>query len=162
MSNEINIASKSLGQSRDAKRFDAPRVWRSVTDPNKYQFPGSATDTCPDGYVEITLDSIRAMEKFTRTFNEAERQRLTEEREYQRLYFDKKIRERRREALEKHWTNPKAIALLRACAAYVDKKRALKYAQKIEPNFHLQALEFDATNRQGFSSEETGWKDKKA
>ena len=146
----------------NAKRFESPVVWRSIADPTKFQFPGASTDICPDGYEEIVLDSIRAMEKFTKSFNERERLRLTEEREYQRMFFDRQIRRHRQEALEKMWHNPKAVALLRACAAYVDAKREKKYAQKIEPNFHLQPLEFDAGNRQGFSSPETGWKDKKA
>jgi hypothetical protein len=146
----------------NAKRFKPAKVWRSIADPTKYQFPGSSTDVCPDGYTEVTLDSVRSMEQFTKSFNETERLRLTEEREYQRLYFDRVIRERRVDALARLWHNPQALALLRACASYVDKKREIKYAQKIEPNFHLQPLEFDASNRQGFSSEETGWKDKKA
>jgi DNA topoisomerase IA len=146
----------------NAKRLESAKVWRSVTDPTKFQFPGAATDVCPAGYEEIVLDSIRAMEKFTKKFNEQERIRLTEEREYQKLYFDRQIRKHRQEQLEKLWHNPRAIALLRACATYVDAKREKKYARKIEPNFHLQPLEFDASNRQGFSSEDTGWKDKKA
>ena len=167
MTDEINITQKTVAPTpapapRNAKRFEAAVVWQSTTDPNKYQFPGSVTDICPAGYRPITLDSIRAMEQFTKKFNELERLRLAEERGYQQLFFDKMIRERRAAALEKMWHNPRAIALLRACAAYVDKKRERKYAQKIEPNFHLQALEFDASNRPAYNGPDTDWKDKKA
>lgn len=151
----------------DAKRFEPAVVWRSVDrakagTPQEYQFPGRSDEPAPDGFVPVTLDSLRAIDRFTKSYNAVVKRQLDEEREMQRMVFDKSISDRRADALAKQWHNPKALALLKACIAYVDKKRARKYAMKIEPNFNMQAVSMDATNRQGWSSEESGWKDKKA
>lgn len=151
----------------DAKRFEPAVIWRSVDrtktgTPQEYQFPGRSDEKPPDGFVSVTLDSLRAIDKFTKSYNAVVKRQLDEEREMQRMMFDKSIADRRADALRKHWHNPKALALLKACQAYVDKKRERKYAMKIEPNFNMQAVSMDATNRQGWSSEESGWKDKKA
>ena len=52
--------------------------------------------------------------------------------------------------------------MLKMAQQFVDERRRRKYAIKIEPNFHVQPVAFDATNRQGHASADTGWKDKKA
>lgn len=141
-------------------------VWRStdqsrIGTPREYQFPGDSSELPPAGFVAVTLDNLRAIDRFTKDYNEIVRRDLSEQREVVRMHFDKMIRDRRAEALRKVWTNPKALALLKSCQEYVDRKRERMYRTKIEPNFHVQPVAFDASNRQGYSSPETGWKDKK-
>lgn len=151
----------------NAKRFDPVVIWRStdrtkIGTPAEYQFPGDARELPPPGFISVTLDNLPAMHRFTKSYNEAVRRQQSEEREIVRMHFDKSIADRRADALRKVWHNPRALALLKACQEYVDRKRERKYMQKIEPNFHIQPVAFDASNRQGHASEETGWRDKKA
>ena len=148
--------------SRDALAFEPAVVWQSISDSERYSFPGSSTEPCPAGYRPIALDSIRKADRFTREFNAQERERLSGERAIEKAYWDERIKQARADRRAQLGHNPQALALMEAVARYRDAKRERKYGRKIEPNFHLQALEFDAGNRQGYSSKETNWRDRKA
>ncbi|HYT09012.1 MAG TPA: hypothetical protein VEL77_15310 [Rugosimonospora sp.] len=148
--------------AKDALSFDPAVVWQSVSNPGQYSFPGSSSEPCPAGYRPVVLDTLSKAERFTREFNAQERERLSGERAMEKAYWDDRIKQSRSDRRARLGHNPQALALMEAIARYRDAKRERKYGQKIEPNFHLQPLEFDAGNRQGYSSRETGWKDRKA
>ena len=97
-----------------------------------------------------------------RRYNERERERLETERAMEKAYWDERIRQARSDRRARLGGNSRMLALLEAVAKYRDARRERKYSQRIEPNFHLQPLAYDAGNRQGFSSKETSWRDRKA
>jgi len=148
--------------SRNALAFDPAIVWQSTSDPDSYSFPGNSSEPCPVGYKPIALDSLRKADGFVRRYNELERERLEGERAMEKAYWDERIRQSRSDRRARLGGNSRALALLEAVAKYRDARRERKYSQRIEPNFHLQPIEFDASNRQGYSSRESGWKDRKA
>ena len=161
---QASRASSFPGQYRptSAKRFDAIVVWESTAEPGKYSFPGDAREAVPDGYRKVELTNMQEADRFVSRFNESERSRLEDERHAEREYFDRRIKQRREDTMARLKNNPRAVAMLKAVQKYRDAARNRKYARKIDPNFHIQALSFDSGNRQGYSSEETGWRERKA
>lgn len=148
-------------REQNAKRFDPVVVWESITSPGQFSFPGRADEPVPDGYRALSLTNLREADRFVSRFNEQERARLSDERDYERQYWDARLSQRRSDTLARIGNNSRAAAMLKAVAEYRDAKRDRKYARKIDPHFHIQALSFDSGNRQGHSSAATGWKDRK-
>jgi hypothetical protein len=136
-------------------------VWESNVAPGTYSFPGRSDEPVPDGYHTVSLTNMREADRFVSKFNESERERITTERAAEKAYFDDRIKQRRSDTLARLSSNHRAVAMMKAVAELRDKKRENKYNRKIDPHFHIQALSFDAGNRQGYSSAETSWRDRK-
>ena len=159
----------------NARRFDDIVVWQSNADPDKYSFPGQANERVPEGYHKIVISNLRESDRFTSRFNELERQRLQGERDVRQALDDAGVKDRRSEEDARGWVmradgtkfyvrgNARAEALQRAARVWTDRLRERRRAQqsRIDPGFHNNALSFDSGNRNSYSGQETGWRERK-
>ena len=148
---------------QNARNFDPIRLHVSDTDPNNIQYPGRNDELPPSGYHSVDITNIREADQWTRRINAVEREKMMTERLMHKAYFDEQLQRRRADRLAKVRGNHKAEMLLRAAAEMVDRKREMKYhnIDKSDPKFHIQALSFDSGNRNSYSGEDTGWRERK-
>lgn len=146
-----------------AKRFDDIVVWQSNTDSEKYSFPGQANEPCPEGYHKIVISNMRQADQLVRTVNDIERRKMEEMRDMRYALDDAGIKERRANEDAKGAISARAEVLRRRVREWTDKRRADKRAAhpRIDPQFHINILSFDSGNRNSYSGEETGWREKK-
>ena len=147
----------------NARRFDDIVVWQSNADPEKYSFPGQANERVPDGYHKIVISNLRQGDQFTSRFNDLERQRLQTERDQRWALDDAGIRERRANEDALGTVSTRADALRRSVREWADRRREemRKKHSRIDPQFHNDALSYNSGNRNSYSGEETGWRERK-
>ena len=136
----------------------------------QFWFPGSNNDPtdCPSvesGFSRrLEITSIREMERLESSMNA----QLNEERTAMLSYEHQAHDERRRELrasvdaqLEARGLGNSRIRDL--TRRYIDQRIAQRRQAQLSrrPNFHIQVLAFDASNRQGHADERTGWKERK-
>ena len=145
----------------NAKHFDPIVVWASNTELDKYQFPGQPNEPAPDGYHKVEITNMRQADHFVGKFNDQERQRLEGERRMRWALDDAGIKERRANEDARGVKSSRADALRRAVREWADRKRDARSRGSIDPHFHNNALSFDSGNRNSYSGEETGWRERK-
>lgn len=164
-----------LVHGASARRFDDIVVWQSVSDPDKYSFPGQPNEPVPAGYNKIVISNIRQSDQFTSRFNDLERQKLERERDIRHALDDAGVADRRAEEDARGYIvradgskfyvrgNGRAEALQRAARMWADKLRERRRAMhpRIDPHFHNNALSFDSGNRNSYSGQETNWRERK-
>lgn len=146
-----------------AQRFDPIVVWQSNTDSEKYSFPGQANEAVPEGYHKVEITNMRQADQLVARVNDIERRKIEETRAMRYALDDAGIRERRRNEDAKGLTSARAEALRRRVREWTDKRRADRRAARprIDPQFHINILSFDSGNRNSYSGQETGWREKK-
>lgn len=146
-----------------AQRFDPIVVWQSNTDSEKYSFPGQANEPVPAGYHAVEITNMRQADQLVARVNDIERRKMEEMRDMRYALDDAGIKERRANEDAKGAISSRAEALRRRVREWTDKRRADKRAARprIDPQFHINILSFDSGNRNSYSGEETGWKEKK-
>lgn len=158
-----------------AQRWSPIVVWASDSDPDKYSFPGQASEPVPEGYHRVALTNLREADRFVGRYNDIERRKLAADRHLRETLDDAGIVDRRSEEDARGWVmradgskfyvrgNSRAEALQRAARAYADRRRDEKRMQQNrDPHFHIQVLSFDSGNRNSYSGPETGWREKKS
>ena len=147
-----------------ARRFDDIVVWQSNTDSEKYSFPGQSGEPCPEGYHKVVIQNMRQADQLVARVNDIERRRMEEMRDMRYALDDAGIRERRANEDAKGAINARAEALRRRVREWTDRRRADKRAARprIDPQFHINILSFDSGNRNSYSGQETGWREKKS
>ena len=149
---------------QNAQRFDPVVVWQSNVDPFKYSFPGQANEPCPSDYHRMELTNMREADRFVKEMNGIERRRLEEYRDMRHALDDAGIKERRAREDARGAVNARAEALRRRVREWTDKlrERRREAHPRIDPQFHINVLSFDSGNRNSYSAEETGWRERKS
>lgn len=145
----------------NAQRFSPIVIWVNNDNPDQVSFPGRADEPVQAGYHPVEITSIYEADRWTRKINASQVAQTEFHRECQKQYWDDVARQRRDDTRARIGNNPRAQELFRRVQQYVDLKRERKYSKKLDARGHFQALSFDASNRQGYSSVETGWKERK-
>lgn len=148
---------------RTAKCWDDIVVWQSVTDPEKYSFPGQSNEPVPPEYNKIVISNLRQADQLVARVNDIERRKMEEARAVRYALDDAGIRERRRNEDARGAVSPRAEALRRRVREWTDKMRERRREAhpRIDPQFHIQVLSFDSGNRNSYSGPETGWRERK-
>lgn len=150
-----------------AARFDPIALDRRkdpVTGEYTYSHPGSNSDPLEPGYERIHITTLREADRFSRE----QSKRINEESQFavtqDRINWDAKTKERR-EAIDTEMTRRGITnSLLRdRVREYVDRKRETRYRRLLNRELHagFQVFNYDASNRPGYSSPETGWRERK-
>lgn len=158
----------------NSKRFDDIVVWQSDSDPDKYSFPGQSAEAVPDGYHKIAIRNLREADQFVTRFNNLEREKAESDLHLRHTLDDAGIKDRRAEEDARGWTmradgskfyvkgNSRAEALRRAVREWADRRREDRRKRTANPNFHINILSYDSGNRNSYSGEETGWRERKS
>lgn len=149
----------------NAQRFDPIILHKSAT--GEYSFPGHSSDPTPAGFERIEIKNMRQAEHYTREINSIERGKMSDKRELNRLYFEEKTKDRREgidAEMKRRGLSGRALELAMKARAYADKKhdRRFSSARAFGANFHIQALEFNQSNRMPYAGPETGYKDRRS
>lgn len=143
----------------NAQRFDPVALdRRMVNGEYQYSYPGSNTDPVSPGYERITLNSLREIDRHTKSESAKEQELRSLNLSAERDQWDKRTRERREATKDlirqKGWSG-RYFDL--ACKK-VDAAREKKYTelQRRQVSFHNQAFSFDASNRQGYRDDTVG------
>lgn len=143
---------------RTAKAFDPIVVWVADDDPNRISVPGDANEPVQYGYHKVEIASLAEADRWANRMNAIETAKVREDRERERMQWDEITRERRADIRARIGSNPRAQALFKAVQEYVDRKRERRYSKSLDARVHFQVTSFDASNREGWSGPETGWK----
>jgi hypothetical protein len=148
----------------NAQRFDPIVIWQSDTDPNKFSFPGRSNEPCDPGYHAITIRNMHEAQKWTKHINQVYALEKDIDRERDRIMFNERLQENRRDRAAKVRGNARLEAFNRLMIERQDRKRANKYDHgRSNVNFHMNVLEFDSSNRMDHcDADTTGWKSRKA
>lgn len=124
----------------------------------KIRFPGRADAKVPKGYNKVELRTIPEIEKFERDYNqrlsaEAEQHHANEARHFEA------VRGRNRSDLRMRMQSMSQFGqdFARLVMAINDAK---KNKRRGDPNFHVEILHMDQSNREAQRDQETGWKRK--
>lgn len=151
----------------NAQRFEPIVIHQSVSDPNSFSFPGASSDRCPAGYRPIHITNMREAERWTKRINNLETSKATELRDMNREYFEEKTIIRRQEIDSRMRANGmdgsgRARFLRDMARRLADRRHAKNFGPRaMNANFHIQALEFDSSNRNPHSGPETDWKQRR-
>lgn len=141
-------------RDRHAQAFDPIVVHRDAA--GNYSFPGHSSDPVPEGYEKVELRTIREADAFCRQMNTSIRAQRLADYEQEYGMFQERVKQTRegvRERLASQgithsdtWERVKK---------YVDEKRYQKYTRMMaaDPNFNLQILSRDASNRPAYHDE---------
>lgn len=149
----------------NAQRFDPIILHKSAS--GEYSFPGSSSDPVPAGYEKIEITNMRQADKYVKEIGEIERSKMSDKREMNRLYFEEQTKERRERidsVLNSGKLSGRARMLAEKAREYADKKHDQRFSRTkaFGPNFHIQALSFDQSNRMPYAGPETGYKDRRS
>lgn len=152
--------------NKQAKNFD-PIIVHQDAVTGEYSFPPSSSDPAPPGHKTHVITNMREAERLTRDVNARERSKVVDKMENNRLYFEEQTKQRRDNIdsiIASRGLSGPARRLMDIARQRTDDKRNRKYssARSLEPNFHIQALEFNVSNRQPHAGPQTGWKDRKS
>jgi len=143
----------------NAKRFDPIVIWQSDSDPNKFSFPGRSDEPCDAGYHRIEITDMRSAQKWSKKLNHIYSMEKAMDVERDRAIWSERLRSNRADREAKIRGDARMEAFNRAMIERTDKKRQNRYDHKSpDVNFHIQALEFDQSNRQDWCDKDTGWK----
>jgi putative FmdB family regulatory protein len=122
------------------------------------RFPGHRDAKCPPGFRQKELKSIREVEQFERNMNqklrnEAEQHNIREERFFSEA--QSKLRGELRQEMQ-HFS-PQG----RAFAEFAMNRNNNRKRKSSEVGFHVNILHFDASNREAYRDEQTGWRARK-
>ena len=140
-----------------AQRFDPIVVhWNPAT--QSYRFPGSADAQMPSGFVKKELRNFSEVRRFQRHWNTLERARVDRvvSRDIARIdALDAKNRPELRQAMQH--MDP----YMRDFAELSMRMNDMKRPKMFEPNCHIEAMEFDSSNREEHRDARTGWRGRK-
>lgn len=141
-----------------AQRFTPIVLDVSLTDGNKFSFPGSSTDAVPAGYRRVEITNLREADQWTKKIDSVERQTGLAYAAANREYFDQQRAERRanidaemsRTGMDR---SGRARFLRDAARKFVDATEERKRARQISggPNFNMQVISYDQQNRMDYS-----------
>lgn len=152
------------GEARttNAQRFDPIVIWQHDTDPNRFSFPGRNNEKCDPGYHAIEIKTMREAQKWQKHINGVYTHQKEWDIERDRMMFADRLKERRADRAAKIAGNPQLEAFNRLMVERQDRKRANRYDHGSQDvHFHIQALEFNQSNRQDWCDKDTGWKSRR-
>lgn len=128
-----------------AQAFDPVLVYRDKS--GHFRFPGRNDGRAPKGYEPVLLRTAAEVRKFTRSVNVKERERYFQHKERTEAAFAPWLASARSELRQKmqHMT-PYGRALAEASMQANDQQSSVD--TKFDPGFHLEAFEFDSSNRE--------------
>lgn len=148
----------------NALRFDPIAIDRRMEAGEwVYSYPGSNKDPVSPGYERIYLSTMSESDRHVKDVNGKEQELRTMNIQMERMAWDQRVKERREDTRALIARKGFSGKYFDAVCKMVDKSREKRYAEleRKQVAFHNQALSFDASNRQGHSSAETNWRDRK-
>lgn len=148
----------------NALRFDPVIIDRRMeAGEYVYSYPGSKADPLEPGYERIQLSNISEVDRHVRSVGGKEQELRSMNLQLERQAWDRRTKERREDTRALIARKGFSGKYFDAVCQLVDRNREKRYREleNKQVAFHNQALSFDASNRQGHSSAETGWRDRK-
>lgn len=125
------------------------------------RFPPSPNSKCPNGFERKELTTLRAADKFMREQNQRERIRADENVHHENSYWSSVYKD----GASKLETLLRQGRFTGQRAEYVEQKiREMRnHTGKAtrDPNFYIEPLVYDSSNRDSWCGPETGWKERK-
>ena len=163
------------GVALNARRFEQLSVyevadWDHKSDDFKrghqrYYVPGRNNEPTESGYLRHDITNIQAYNKFVKRVNLDEVNKMKDHREMHREYFKarrKAMREDVDARVGPQRSHPLVQMLRRAMRSRSDGKFDARYGKPLDARFHAQLLEFNQSNMQPWTAEDTNWKDRRA
>jgi hypothetical protein len=146
---------------RNSQGFSPIVIWVNNDNPDQVSFPPRSDEPVQEGYHAVHITNMSQADRWTKKLDKVALDEAYANRECQKHYWDQVTKERRDSITAKIGSNPRARALFKAVQEYVDRKREKKYSGTMDPRSHFQALSYDASNRQGYSDADSGWRNRK-
>jgi hypothetical protein len=166
------VVNPGEGVALNARRFEQLSVlevhdWESKSDDFKrshqrYYVPGRNYEPTEPGYVRHDLTNMQDYNRFIKTVNAHELQKMRDHREMHRIHWDSERTRMRENVNARIRPEPLLRSLARMIRKRSDQKSAVRYGRALDPHFHAQLIEFNQSNMQAWTDKETGWKDRRA
>lgn len=128
-----------------AQSFDPVLVFRDKS--GHYRYPGRNSERAPKGYEPIYLRTGSEVRKFEREINQSERKRYFEHKERQEKRFEPWLKSSRSD-LRQRMQSMSEYGKEIAAAAMMENDRNSGIDYRFDPQFHVNAFSFDASNRE--------------
>jgi hypothetical protein len=131
----------------------------------KYYIPGRNNEPTEPGMKRIEITSIAQYNSVVKAINAHEVSKMRDHREMHREYFGarrKAMREDVDARVGPARYHPLVQMLRRAMRARSDSKFERRYGKPLDARFHAQLIEFNQSNMQPWTAEDTNWKDRRA
>lgn len=131
----------------------------------KYYVPGRNNEPTEPGMRRIDITGIHQYNRVAKEINAHELQKMTDHRDMHREYFGarrKAMREDVDARVGPARSHPLVQMLRRAMRKRSDGKFNARYGKPLDAHFHSQLIEFNQSNMQPWTAEDTGWKDRRA
>ena len=130
---------------RPAQAFAPVLIYRDKS--GHVRFPGRNEGVAPKGYEPFYLRTTQAVRNFERRMNAVEKERYFKHKERQELRFAQWIGNARSELRQKmQHMSPYGRELAEQAIRANDQQKDVD--TRFEPNFHLEAFSYDASNRE--------------
>lgn len=154
----------TFGRATDSQRF-SPIVIHQDAHGN-ISYPGSSSDPTPAGYQRIEITSLRQADNFVSRVNNEENARRRDNLYAEQSVWDQRTKERQERIdahIRTHSINPKVRQLMDFVRTKTSERRAKQFQAQLNRgvNFHVQALSFDASNRQPYNGPDTSFRGRK-
>lgn len=158
-----NPADHDTIRSEWARRFE-PLLVDINAETGAVSYPGASTDEVPAGYYRRSLETIHQIEEFCNARSREETEKRRDQIRGERQFWDQRVKERReavRALIAKQGFRGEGWEKI---CRFIDARRERKYddLMRRQVNVFSDVLHFDASNRESYSSEQTGWKQRKA
>jgi hypothetical protein len=163
------------GVAVNARRFEQLSVyevadWDHKSDDFKrghqrYYVPGRNNEPTESGYLRHDITNIQAYNRFVKRVNAGEIAKMKDHRDMHREYFGarrKAMREDVDARVGPARSHPLVQMLRRAMRARSDGKFNARYGKPLDARFHAQLIEFNQSNMQPWTAEDTNWRDRRA
>ena len=145
----------------NARRFEPLVVYERVAESlpagiDRYYIPGRNNEPTEPGMKRIELTNMAEYNRWVKTANEHETAKMRDHREMHRLYWDARRGAMRDDVNARIRHSPFLKMLARLVRARSDRKTDARYGKPLDAHFHAQLLEFNQSNMQDWSAEDSG------
>jgi len=158
--------------SRPARGFEQLSVFEVVDYEHKpddykrthqrFYVPGRNYEPTEPGMIRHDITNMAEYNRFVRTVNAHETQKMSDHREMHREYWGARRRAMRDDVNARIRHEPLLLSLARLMRKRSDQKSNVRYGKPLNANFHAQLIEFNQGNMQDYCDADTGWKSRRA
>lgn len=145
-------------RSRAAAAFKPTVVF--VNSKGEYRFPPSSNSRPPAGFQRKELTTLREADSFIREVNMRERLKA-EENAYNEKRFWSKVHSGNAEQLKERAKGFQTEEIRRYAERAIEKLRNYQGPRVADPNFYIEPIAYDSSNRESYCNQETGWRERK-
>lgn len=132
---------------------------------DRYYIPGRNNEPTEPGMKRIEITNIHDYNRVSKEINQYETQKMRDHRSMHEAYFGarrKAMREDVDARVGPQRSHPLISYLRYAMRKRSDNKFNARYGKPLDAHFHAQLIEYNQSNMQPWTAEDTGWKDRRA